>query len=226
MVTKPFLAARIPEDLNTKLEEHSASTGEGKTQAVINALANYLNFTPESKSEESAGDRLSLLEKKVAELEDLIKEPKQFSLLESISNVNPAAPAITLDNIIDNTGQDKSPENNQGVINLDNTIDNEPDNNNDNADNSEVPTTEEGLKHPNPEHGTYLGQMKTQDVPNLPGLESQDPRKIKSKLGNTRHLKSLKVARIDPYVLFLTLLDKGEGKKKELIWDVYKTKEE
>ena len=87
MVTKPFLAARIPEDLNTKLEEHSASTGEGRTQAVINALAKYLNFTPESKSEESAGDRLSVLEKKVAELEKIINEPKQISMA---LDLNPA----------------------------------------------------------------------------------------------------------------------------------------
>jgi len=140
MVTKPFLAARIPEDLNTKLEEHSASTGEGRTQVVINALAKYLNFTPESKSEESAGDRLSLLEKKVAELENLIKEPKQFLPLKNNPSRIPTDLKITSDNVPDNAGQDESFENSQGVINLDNDSDNvrdkTPDNEFDNASES------------------------------------------------------------------------------------------
>jgi hypothetical protein len=92
MAAKPFIAARIPEGLRLKLEEHSKATGEGKTQAIINALSAYLSFTPEEGNREGAGDRLSLLEMKVAELEKLMKEPQQISLL----NLSPA-PTLKLE---------------------------------------------------------------------------------------------------------------------------------
>jgi hypothetical protein len=78
---KPFLAARIPHSLESALESHVKSTGESKTQAIINALSAYLNWS-ENGGASNASDRLSLLEKKVAELENLLKTPKQTSLLD------------------------------------------------------------------------------------------------------------------------------------------------
>lgn len=222
MVTKPFLAARIPEDLNTKLEEHSASTGEGKTQAVINALARYLNFTPESKSEESAGDRLSLLEKKVAELENLVKEPKQFSPLED----NPSRISANLEITSDNSEQDKVFENSQGVISLDNNSDNKIDNITDNrldntANNVQTSIIDEVVQHPDSQYGEYLGQMKTKDVISLPGLGMEDVTKLRNKLNSVKKTTT-KMIKVGLYTLFLTLLNRGEGKKQEFLWDVYK----
>lgn len=79
---KPFLAARIPYGLEQALEAHVKSTNESKTQAVIKALGAYLKWSDEGSSP-NASDRLSRLEKKVAELEKLLKTPQQTSFLDA-----------------------------------------------------------------------------------------------------------------------------------------------
>jgi hypothetical protein len=81
---KPFLAARIPHGLETALESHVKSTGESKTLSVVKALGAYLNWT-EDKSNPNASDRLSLLEKKVTELENFLKTPHQTNWLDEES---------------------------------------------------------------------------------------------------------------------------------------------
>ncbi len=108
MADKPFIAARIPESLSLKLEEHSKNTGESKTQALINALCAYLGYSPEGEEKESASDRLSLLEKKVEELEKLLREPQQISLLD-LPEVLPkqAKPKTKADKITDNKSDNK-----------------------------------------------------------------------------------------------------------------------
>ena len=73
---KPFLAARIPHSLEAAIESHVDSTGESKTQTVINALAAYLGWSDGEEKKPTASDRLSILEKKFAELEKLIKDRK------------------------------------------------------------------------------------------------------------------------------------------------------
>lgn len=84
---KPFLAARIPTSLNSALEAHVESTGESKTDTIINALAAYLGWSDnETISTTSASDRLSVLEQRVDALENLLREPKQTSLFET--NIN------------------------------------------------------------------------------------------------------------------------------------------
>ena len=217
MVTKPFLAARIPEDLNTKLEEHSASTGEGRTQAVINALGRYLNFTPESKSEESAGDRLSVLERKVAELEKIINEPKQISFLDAAQVISKEVlPKVQTDN--KELGKTDS-----RVIASDNNVDNispiKP-------EQSKVAT------QPIQKRGKFIGRMKTQDVPNLPGLEDEDPKRIKVKLNNIKSQKNqftqvgryfVELAKSEDIVISQDITLKP--KKQDLLWDVYDTEE-
>lgn len=120
MASKPFIAARIPEGLNLKLDEHSKATGESRTQALINALATYLGYTSEAPSEQSASDRLSLLEKRVQELEKVWKEPQQILLLDIASEPEIKLQPLTktdpkTDNKIDNTSS--SP--------LKNTLDNQ-----------------------------------------------------------------------------------------------------
>lgn len=72
MAARPFIAARIPEDLNLRLEEHSKETGETKTQALVNALAEYLGAP--SKQEEP--DALKDLEQRVIALEDFMREAR------------------------------------------------------------------------------------------------------------------------------------------------------
>ena len=79
---KPFIAARIPIGLEEALEKHTKSTGESKTAALINALANYIGWSKEEETKPSASDRLSLLEKRIEKLEKLIQTPQQTNLLE------------------------------------------------------------------------------------------------------------------------------------------------
>jgi Fe2+ transport system protein B len=78
---KPFLAARIPHSLENALESHVEFTGESKTQSIINALSAYLKWS-ENGEVSNASDRLSKVERKVAELEQLLKTPQQTNLLD------------------------------------------------------------------------------------------------------------------------------------------------
>lgn len=221
MAAKPFIAARISEDLNLRLADYLRTTGESRTQVIVNALSAYIGYLPGKETNESASDRLTRLEEKVAELERILKEPKQFSLLETTPSPVPTGLEITSDNTSDNKVKDESLRTPQDVIRLDNTIDNKTDNAIDNNDNKLPAVSDEDLKHPNPQYGEYIGKMKTQEIPKLPGLEGHDVKKIRTKLNNTKKLSS-KVARIGPYTLFLTPLDKGEGKKQEFFWHVYR----
>ena len=93
-VDKPFLAARIPHSLEKALESHVESTGESKTQAVINALGAYLKWS-ENLDSPDASDRLSILERKVAELEKLLDAN---SKVKNSSNESVIKTDINLDN--------------------------------------------------------------------------------------------------------------------------------
>jgi hypothetical protein len=214
MASKPFIAARIPENLNLKLEEHSKATGEGKTQTLINALSAYLGFAPDAESKENAGDRLSLLEKKVAELERILKEPQQISLLDTpVATKKKTVSKEKSDNKSDNNLDNK----NSVVINTDNE-----------ADNIQLVTTteQEAIKLSQRISGEFIGRMKTQDIPKLPGLEDEDAYRIKVKLNNTKNTK-LKTTCIGAYTVVLgDATGIGSSGKKALAWDVYKSTEE
>lgn len=210
MAIKPFIAARIPEDLHSKLEEHSAFTGEGKTQALINALAKYLNFTPESKNQESAGDRLSVLERKVAELESFLKEPKQISMALDVQPTiakETTSSKITTDNEeIDATAI--------GVIITDNDVDN--------VALAEI-SQEDPLAKARQDRGEYIGRMRTQDIPKLAGLEGEDPKRIKTRLNNTKNTKR-QSTKIRHYLIELVKPDEvaiDKPKYQKALWDVY-----
>ena len=84
---KPFVAARIPQELEAALEKHTQSTGESKTTAIINALSQYVGWSESGEKKTSSSDRLSKLEEKVEELEKLIKTPQQLGI-ESVIEVD------------------------------------------------------------------------------------------------------------------------------------------
>lgn len=79
MTSKPFLAARIPEEISQALNEHCKTTGESKTTAVINALREYLWISSSKDEDSNASDRLATLEEKVAQLEQKLNSHIEVS---------------------------------------------------------------------------------------------------------------------------------------------------
>lgn len=203
MASKPFIAARIPEDLSLKLEDYSKTTGESRTQIIINALSTYIGWSRSEDKGTAASGRLAALEQRVLELERLVKEPKQISLLEGC--------------YVPGTAESLSKkEESEPVIKIDNSFDN-------GTNKSLITTTERPENHPAQQRSRHIGQMKTKDIPGLPGLENEDIKRLKNKLNNTKKTAS-KTTQIGPYNLVLTLLD-TRGTKQEFLWDVYKTED-
>lgn len=73
-MAKPFIAARIPQNIADHLETRCQQDNVGKTEIIINALAQYLGCSIENPIETNAIDRLATLEEKVKHLEALVNE--------------------------------------------------------------------------------------------------------------------------------------------------------
>lgn len=85
MTAKPFISARIPQDLLEQLESRADATGESKTEILVEALKEYLDPKEQKPSTEErlsleqrlrafeqwATNRLTRIEEKVEELDDL-----------------------------------------------------------------------------------------------------------------------------------------------------------
>lgn len=67
-MAKPFIAARIPQIIADKLDERVKESGQGKTDIIVNALAEYLGCSIDIPEETRAVDRLVAVEKELAEL--------------------------------------------------------------------------------------------------------------------------------------------------------------
>ena len=68
-MAKSQIAVRIPRPIMDKLNSYVDNTGTTKTQVVVGALAQYLGCTQEL----SIPKRMAEVERKVAELEGLMK---------------------------------------------------------------------------------------------------------------------------------------------------------
>ena len=121
-MTKPFVAARIPQNIADKLQSHCKKEGIGKTDVIVNALAQYLGCSIENPIETKAIDRLTVLEEKVAKLETTIqrqseetdnwpdnKSVKQLTLDDNKSDKNPILdPLETLQGSFDNRNDNEN----------------------------------------------------------------------------------------------------------------------
>jgi hypothetical protein len=87
-MTKPFIAARIPQAVEDKLNEYSVQHRMGKTEILINALAQYLGCSIDAPIETKAIDRLIELEKRVALLEKGSGPPVQKHLFDNDAVIN------------------------------------------------------------------------------------------------------------------------------------------
>jgi hypothetical protein len=90
-MAKPFIAARVPQKIEDKLNERVQETGLGKTEIIVNALAEYLRCSIDVPEETRAIDRLVAAEKELAELKSRI------SALEKTTN-----PAVQKELLLDN----------------------------------------------------------------------------------------------------------------------------
>jgi hypothetical protein len=69
----PFFSSRIPLDLQERIEQHIAKTGESKAQVFINALNSYLNHPVNQSSPALVSNAInSLIEERFNALEDRI----------------------------------------------------------------------------------------------------------------------------------------------------------
>jgi hypothetical protein len=109
MSSKPFIAARIPEELNQVLNAHSKTTGESKTQALINALSQYLEVAYIATDRPQASADSSSLLSRIIRLEEIIEQIQEAHVV------------IEIDNDIDNKSIPDARSDNNTVISHDNT---------------------------------------------------------------------------------------------------------
>jgi hypothetical protein len=107
MSNKPFIAARIPEELNQALSTHSETTGESKTQALINALSQYLGVAYAAPDGAQVNANPLGLLSRVTRLEEIVEK------------MQGAETIINSDNDTDN-GLKRDDQTDNTVVNLDN----------------------------------------------------------------------------------------------------------
>jgi hypothetical protein len=107
MSNKPFIAARIPEELNQALNTHSETTGESKTQALINALSQYLGVAYAAPDGAQVNANPLGLLSRVARLEKIIEKMQGAEII------------IEIDNDADNS-LEREDQTDNSVISLDN----------------------------------------------------------------------------------------------------------
>ena len=73
MTTNPFFSGRIPQGLYDRIEEYREQTGESKTEILIRALAQYVDYPlegdappPIKQTFEEIFSRLAIIESKIA----------------------------------------------------------------------------------------------------------------------------------------------------------------
>lgn len=192
MASNPFFSGRIPQSLFDAVEEYRQENNVSKTDILIKALSAYVNLPLEARSIQVGGDnsRIESLENRVANLEKLLTAQQ--------SKIPEADGQMSLDDIQpDNNIDNKS---NSGTLLVDNSFDNTTENNAAEivitADNS----ADNNLKVPD---GIFIGNMRTVEVANLPGLENQDSTKIGTKLFRAAK-REPRVETIDQYTCIYT----------------------
>lgn len=92
-MASPFFSGRIPQELFERIEQHVQSTGESKSQILVNALSQYLGLElPASNSSEVANikTRLAVLESAIKEIQtgQSKSDRYQMSILDASDNTD------------------------------------------------------------------------------------------------------------------------------------------
>ena len=214
MPASPFFSGRIPQSLCDAIEEYRQQTNESKTEILIKALSSYINHPVEPAAALETSRMIEALEKKFEGIVDqkiyalkselaaksTILDPVEQSLPEPVKQ-SPPEPASEIEKLSSQIPLILEGSTAQ-VIKVDNSVDNTEDN---------QPSK------------TFLGTMKTLKLIALPGLEDEDPKKMQIKLNNSMKPK-IKTVQIGSYAITLseTVKEAFPGKRRELLWDVYK----
>lgn len=227
-MASPFFSGRIPQELNDRINQHCTETGESKTQVLLNALSKYLDFPikPPVTTSVSA-ERFNQLEQRVAELEKKL----EITTVISVDNSR-----IIKDKITGDSNTDLVEESDNNTIEKDEAHDNsasiveQPDNI-DNSINQVVEPTDEdqtqlsisGIEQQSVETNQSNRKpliIRTNEVPNLPGLESMDKEKVAQQLRNAKFNGKTEVE-IGQYLLKYYRKEQGrKGTRKSLLWEV------
>lgn len=125
---KPFIAARVPQILVDKLEEHVKESGQGKTDIIVNALAQYLGCSIDVPEETRAVDRLVAVEKELTELKirvGVLEKPTEKTPPPQIENQRVLSfETLSIDNTVDSQTENTE-KTTEGIKEVSNT---KPDN--------------------------------------------------------------------------------------------------
>ncbi|AFZ15756.1 hypothetical protein Cri9333_5001 (plasmid) [Crinalium epipsammum PCC 9333] len=222
----PFFSGRIPEDLNERIQQHCAETGESKTQVLLNALSKYLDFPIKPPATTGIStERFSQLERRVTELEKKLEITNVSSADNSMAEVDRVSD--NNNNLVEQPDNNLIKENETSGNNADAVK--EPDNS-DNADNQIVRSINgdrtqlsiSGIEQQPVEVNQSDRKpwiVKTNDAPNLPGLEKMDKNKVSQKLRNTKAAEKTEV-RIGQYLLRYCGKEEGIKVRGSLLWEV------
>jgi len=242
MSAKPFFSGRIPQSLYDALEEYRQQTDESKTDVLIKALSNYVNHPVEPPVSSQPGtvetSRITALEKKFETLEQELRVLRGLFTAESSNSIS-EKPPNTSGKVEEKITHQISLILTEEVIKADNDHDNRSDgtsdNNTDNTtDNKNLDSESSDINDDNQAdnrkedliHKTFVRTMKTAEVPQLPGLENEDAKKIKVKLNNTKNQKK-KTAQIGFYTIALSKKTEASDEKNQgLLWDIYRNEGE
>ncbi|MEG3882045.1 hypothetical protein QT972_32295 [Microcoleus sp. herbarium7] len=219
---KNFVGARIPQDLYNHYEAYLEQTGQKPTQLITAALSAYLNF-PLTKSQNSItidNERFHSLEDRVIALELALREiqlqntpPATSVVIEPEEQANVINSDIEADNKDNQHFFNTSDQENDSSISVgDNIAEQSIDNSNTHNQLSIINESTPDIVA-NPTKKT----LKTNEIPNLPGLENLDSKKIKSKLGNTKN-KTIKTTKIGNYKIEFS--HQEPGSKGSIFWNV------
>jgi hypothetical protein len=218
MSANPFFSGRIPQDLYESVERHCSETGSSKTQVLINALVSYLDHPIKSNAIDlSVNTKLIELEKQISSLSSLASEVAELrymvkdKLTEADNN---------RDNSFDNAVEQIS------IPNLDNKLNNTPDNNRGSSFTSDVeePEARENQAEYLPVgEWQNLGRMHSQEILEFEEFKQSsdlDKKKLKQRLSDAGRARNKgQSVLIEPY--FCKVVREADS-KRNLVYDVYR----
>lgn len=85
LMANPFFSGRIPQKLYDKVEQYISESGKSKTELLVNALSNYLDFPVEAKQTNNGNDELWIA---IKELQERIEKLEQGSITKDVIKVD------------------------------------------------------------------------------------------------------------------------------------------